>query len=42
MEGFQTDYPEKESSQTEDFLDKMTDEDDDKDDRIIKFKPKLH
>ena len=42
MEGFQSDYPEKESSQTEDFLDKMTDEDDDKDDRIIKFKPKLH
>ena len=40
IEGFRKEMREKDK--TDDFLDKMTEEDDKKDDRIVKFKPKLH
>lgn len=42
IEGFRKDLRESQKSQTEDFLDKMAEEDEEKDDRIVKFKPKLH
>ena len=42
IEAFRKEQREKESSSTENFLDKMAAEDEKKDDRIVKFKPKLH
>ena len=42
IEAFRKEEREKQQSSTEDFLDKMAAEDEKKDDRIVKFKPKLH
>lgn len=42
IEAFRKEQREKESSSAEDFLEKMAREDEEKDERIVKFKPKLH
>lgn len=42
IEAFRKEEREKQKDSTEDFLDKMAAEDEQKDDRIVKFKPKLH
>ena len=42
IEAFRKEEREKQQSSTDDFLDKMANEDEVKDDRIVKFKPKLH
>jgi hypothetical protein len=42
IEAFRKEEREKQQSSTEDFLEKMANEDEAKDDRIVKFKPKLH
>jgi hypothetical protein len=41
IESYRKEAREKQS-QTDDFLDRMEEEDEQKDDRIVKFKPKLH